>query len=46
MKNTVTIWSSTPTPGQLFGENSDLKRYMHPSVYRCTIYDSEDMEAT
>ena len=46
VKNTITIWSSTPTPGQLFGENSNLKRYMHASVYNSTIYNSQDMEAT
>ena len=23
-----------------------LKRYMHPNVYRSTIYNSQDMEAT
>ena len=27
-------------------ENSNLKRYMNPSVHSSTIYNSQDMEAT
>ena len=27
-------------------QNHNLKRYMHPSVHCCTIYNSQDMEAT
>ena len=27
-------------------ENSNLKRYMHPSVHSSTIYNSQDMEET
>ena len=27
-------------------ENTNLKRYMHSYVYRSTIYNSQDMEAT
>ena len=27
-------------------ENSNSKRYMHPSVHSRTIYNSQDMEAT
>ena len=27
-------------------ENSNLKRYLHPSVYSSIIYNSQDMEAT
>ena len=34
------------TPGHIPQENSNLKRYMHPSVHSCTIYNSQDMEAT
>ena len=30
----------------LSGENSYLKRYMHPNVHSSTIYNSQDMEAT
>ena len=32
------IWSSNPTPGNLFGENSNSKRCMLPSVHSSTIY--------
>ena len=35
----LTVFSSFP-------ENSNLKRYMHPSVPSSTIYSSQDMEAT
>ena len=33
------LWASSK-------ENSKLKRYMHPNVYRSTIYNIKDMEAT
>ena len=39
-------WSSSPTPGQISGENHNSKRYMHPSVRCSTIYNSQDLEAT
>ena len=39
-------WSSNPTPGHISGENSNSKRYMHPSVHSSTIYNSQNMEAT
>ena len=44
----VTIRSINPTPGHIArkDEHSNLKRYMHPSVHRSTIYNSQDMEAT
>ena len=32
------IWSSNPTPGHLFGENSNSKRCMLPSVHGSIIY--------
>ena len=28
------------------GENHGLKGYSHPSVHYCTVYNSQDMEAT
>ena len=39
------IWSSNPTPGRIFKQNSNLKRYMHSSVHRNIIYNKQDMEA-
>ena len=47
-KNRVTIWSCNPTPGHKSGkdENFNLKRYIHPNVHSCTIYNSQDMEAS
>ena len=35
------IWPSDPTPGHMSGENSNLKRYMDPSVYCSTIHNSQ-----
>ena len=32
--------------GHLSGENSNLKRYMYPSVHHSTIYNSQDRETT
>ena len=47
-KNKVIIWSSNPTPGHIsrIDENSNSKRYMYPNVLSCTIYNSQDTEAT
>ena len=42
----VTISSSSPTPRHISGENSNLKRYMHPSIHSSTIYNSQEREAT
>ena len=42
----VTIWSSSPTPRHISGQNSNSKRYMHPNVHCSTIYNSQDMETT
>ena len=39
-----TIWSSSPTPRHISGENSNSKRYMHPYAHSSTIYNSQDME--
>ena len=35
-----------PTPGHIFGEENDPKRYMHPNVRCSTVYNSQNMEAT
>ena len=44
-KNRVTVWSGNPTPGHISrkNENTNSKRYMHPSVHNRTIYNSQDM---
>ena len=41
----VTVWSCNSTSGSIFGENSNLKTYMHPNVHSGTFYNSQDMEA-
>ena len=46
IKIRTTIRSCKPTPGHIFGENHNSKRYMHPSVHCSTIHSSQDMEAT
>ena len=45
-KNRATIGSSNPTTGHIAGENSNLKRYMHPKIQSSTIYNRQDMETT
>ena len=45
-KDGVIVWSRNSTPGHLPGENSNLKRYMPPSVHCSTIHSSQDMQAT
>ena len=40
------IWFCNPTPGHIFGENSNSERYMHPDVHSSTVYSSQDVEAT
>ena len=47
IKNRITIRPSNPTTGYLSKEykNTNLKRYMHPHVYRSTVYNSRIMEA-
>ena len=45
-KNSIAIWSSNPTPGNLSGQNSNSKRHMHPNVHSSTIYNSQNMEET
>ena len=44
--NRITIWSSSPTPGQISIQNCNSKRYMHPYVHSSTIHNSRDKEAT
>ena len=48
IKSRTTIWSNNSTSGYLSKENknTNLKRYMHPSVHCSIIYNSQDMEAT
>ena len=47
-KHKTTIRSSNSTPGHTSGEdeNSNLKRYTHPSVHSRTIHNSQDTETT
>ena len=44
-ENRVVLRPSNLIPGHISGENSNSKRYMHPSVHSSTIYNSLDMEA-
>ena len=37
---TVTIWSSNPTPGHIFGQSCNLKRYTHSYVHSSAAYNS------
>ena len=37
-KNRVAIWCSNPTPGHIFRQNCNSKRYMHPYVQRGTVH--------
>ena len=49
IKNRITIWSSNySTAGYLppKNENTNLRRYLHPCVYRSIAYHSQDLEAT
>ena len=41
-----TIWSCSPTPGHISGENHNPKGQMHPSAHCSTIDNSQDMETT
>ena len=45
-RNSVTIWSSNPSPGHIPRENSNLKIHMYPSVHSSTVYNRQDVEAT
>ena len=44
-KNIVIIWSCNTTPRHMSGENSNSKRYMHPSVRSSPICNSQELEA-
>ena len=37
-KTRVTIWSSNPTPGQISGETSNLKRHMLSSMFTAALF--------
>ena len=43
----ATIWYSSSAPGYICGkdENTNSKRYMHPSVHSSSIYNNQDMAA-
>ena len=45
-KNSVAIWSSNRTPGNISAQSYNSKRYMHSYVHRSTIHNSQDMETT
>ena len=49
-KSRVTIWSTIPTVGYIFGKgkkkNSDDERYLYPKVHSSTVYSRQDMGAT
>ena len=47
-ENRLTIRFSSSTPGHISrkDDNSNLKRYMHPSVHNRTVYNSQDEEVT
>jgi len=42
MENRVAIWFRIPTTGHIYGENYNLKRYMHPNIHSSTVYNSQD----
>ena len=37
-KNRVAIWSSSPTPGHISGQNYNSKRYMHPPMFTTALF--------
>ena len=43
-ENKAAIYSSSHTPGNITGENHNLKRHMYPDVHCSTMYNSQDME--
>ena len=45
-KNGITIRSSNPTPGHIFSQNDNYKRYTHPYIHSSTSHNSQDMETT
>ena len=45
-KPRATLWPGNPSPGHISGEKHGSERYMYPSVYCSTVYNTQDMEAT
>ena len=52
-KNRVTTWSGNSTPGyisekqqQQKNKSNNLKKYMHPNVHSCIIYNCRVLETT
>ena len=45
-ENKTSIRSSNPTPGHIFREIPNSKRYMHLNIHCSTIYNRQNMEAT
>ena len=48
-KNKTAIWSNNSTAGYVYqknNENTNSKRYFHPSVHRSTIYSGQDLGAS
>ena len=47
-KYKITFWPRNPTPEYTSKktENTNLKKYMHPSVHSGIIYNCQDTEAT
>ena len=43
-ENRATISPCNLTPGHIFREKDNLKRYMHLSVHCSTVYNSQNME--
>ena len=46
IKNRVTKWSSSPTPGHVQSQNYNSIRYMHSDGHSSPVYNNQDMAAT
>ena len=44
LKTRVALGLSSPTPGHIFRENNNSKRYVHPWIHSSTIYSSQNVE--
>ena len=44
--NRTALWPSNPTAGHTHWGNQNWKRHIYPKVHHCTVYNSQDMEAT
>ena len=42
----IALWPSNPTTGHTHWGNQNWKRHVYPNVHHCTVYNSQDMEAT